>query len=1440
MRKKKSFIILAIAVILMPFIENLMGLREMVTATAATMSETLVMKDSGGHVEVTQTYMEEGDQVIWRLNYKRDQATVASRLKFDIDTESKTNGAQISGEGFTMTDGWLSENDFGTHNGTVSIVAPAGQNIHLSVDLDKQMAAAPVAVAADGVTVADEGEGDAEDGEGPRLELVENVLTESGENGPYLLEVPEATGEVDEAGEVASEEGEKGPAVIEENENVANNTIETAPETDLELKSESEIESEDNEEIAGPVMGSSQVFSADYSDNDATIFQRSDVSGGPAQLFEVEQLDKKAEIYDWDKRQYKISIDAKVQGEIRESGADVVMVMDVSGSMEGTNLTRLKKTAKNFLGQLAGVTYDQKGNPIKQGGKIVTKSTISNVAMISYASSAKALSGGDTVSANFTNISGAIDSLFATVNGLEAGGATRADLGMKMAYHSIKNRKTNNPLYVIFLSDGVPTTSSSYDNKVATEAQSWSSLIQNRLATAYDWSITNVTRAREVCNSKNEWTVNTPAKAHNPSEKEQKEILVYLDKNHGDEEEVSNGELTGKDFYSGGKRYRYVYTFSAKRAVDYQYGWVDETMGSNEVRIKVTKETPVIQATPAPKVYAIEQASKWPDYSEKFMTGIASASSNVFLSDNQAQMNKIFSDIADEIQDGGVVDVIDEHFVLAAGEKERLEKLGVTVTTDEQGRVRLVWPINKDTAMINVDSSENGNGWFIIEAKQDFAGANVVPTNVPDSSGVYSEGSRVEGFDIGNDQLETPYVNVRLKPLLKDAITAEGPRKADDTFNTYEEIMDAWYTEVVPVAKGDVTGDVPYGYDETLGAYPEINIEDFEGYDATPNDSRLYESVASATAENYTDDVEALAYANNVARGNDTEAPGHSEDNRVSARVTHRVIFEGEPVISKRGKKAVMTDWEERLYRIDIEAQVEQEVEGITNPSEHTVKVIETLDKRFELTDNGLGNVVTFGGIVSVDDTGVTTITWENLKINTEWTYKFSFEVKAKEGYIGENAVPTSIYNKSGIQIDKLPIRPFEITNGAGLATPYVNVRLLPFEMEISQEQGLLGSAAWDEAKIGKAWTNTDNYSFVGHDYTIGEAPKISVPAEITGYNEKIVGAKTYTETAVARAATSQHGENPVTQRAVRNEKVTPSSYADAARVSELGEAGLAASNYRVADAVHEIEITTMELSLEKFLEGKQLPTDENFSYEASFNVTSPEEFNDVDAQAKINFEMKSDGWWLQLDTLGIGQYTIKENVPSGVKEAEEWLLDITDYTDEGEVVYTLSQGEKTELTHLDNYWNDFILKVSKLNNSGEALVGAQFTLTKTEEDSFDPIVLGADEEISEFEFSGLRPGIYELAETYTPDNYLSLEKAVTIEITDFGQVIVDGTDISYEATENGNEIYLDITNIATGGILPETGGQGTLHFVVASMAFMVLASVAAAFYVRASKKGGI
>ena len=145
---------------------------------------------------------------------------------------------------------------------------------------------------------------------------------------------------------------------------------------------------------------------------------------------------------------------------------DIALVLDVSGSMseamgkKTTKLDALKKAAKGFLTNTA--------NKNAAGNKI-------RVSLVKFASKKRDTIGNDRDGKrNYTqivnNLTDNMNTLSASVDALQAGGATQADYGLEKANAVLADARANAKKVVVFFTDGEPNSHSGFDDDVADAA----------------------------------------------------------------------------------------------------------------------------------------------------------------------------------------------------------------------------------------------------------------------------------------------------------------------------------------------------------------------------------------------------------------------------------------------------------------------------------------------------------------------------------------------------------------------------------------------------------------------------------------------------------------------------------------------------------------------------------------------------------------------------------------------------------------------------------------------------------------------------------------------------------------------------------------------------------------------------------------------------------
>ena len=177
---------------------------------------------------------------------------------------------------------------------------------------------------------------------------------------------------------------------------------------------------------------------------------------------------------------------------------DIVLVLDASGSMDdpmgnGDNTKRidaLKTAANSFIDEIA-----------KQNANISDPAQQHQVSLVKFAGKNNNQVGNDTyrdgrytynysqVMKNLTSCVGSsADDLKSTVNAIGPAGSTRADYGLQLAASQTSGRE-NAKKIVVFFTDGSPTSSNGFEEKVAGDVVSAAKSMKDAGATIYSVGI---------------------------------------------------------------------------------------------------------------------------------------------------------------------------------------------------------------------------------------------------------------------------------------------------------------------------------------------------------------------------------------------------------------------------------------------------------------------------------------------------------------------------------------------------------------------------------------------------------------------------------------------------------------------------------------------------------------------------------------------------------------------------------------------------------------------------------------------------------------------------------------------------------------------------------------------------------------------------------------
>ena len=157
---------------------------------------------------------------------------------------------------------------------------------------------------------------------------------------------------------------------------------------------------------------------------------------------------------------------------------DIVMVLDASGSMKEdmdgaeNRMAALKSAAKGFIDAIN-----------TQNQSITDESKLHQVAIVKFAGKKTDDVGNDTYkdgknTYNYSQVVSLLtvckgdeaNALQSEINGINYGGATQADFGMEFAQKLLNHGRSDAKKIVVFFTDGSPTSSNEFENKVADTA----------------------------------------------------------------------------------------------------------------------------------------------------------------------------------------------------------------------------------------------------------------------------------------------------------------------------------------------------------------------------------------------------------------------------------------------------------------------------------------------------------------------------------------------------------------------------------------------------------------------------------------------------------------------------------------------------------------------------------------------------------------------------------------------------------------------------------------------------------------------------------------------------------------------------------------------------------------------------------------------------------
>lgn len=415
---------------------------------------------------------------------------------------------------------------------------------------------------------------------------------------------------------------------------------------------------------------------------------------------------KTAKVVDYENRIYKINLNAETtgrEGDVEAQGASVVMVLDASDSMNdsiaNTNtskLVALQNAANTFIDTLK------------------SKSPESEIAIIWYSGS----EGGNTSITNSKfkqlNNNEDVSSLKRTIDNKDASGGTPMGVALATARNQLSSAKHEKNKYVVFMTDGLPGHNNN-DN--------WNCMVANNA----------VNNANSIKEQATLYTVGVGLNDAGSFNWKLGHSSTSSNSGHGNKYEYyRHKSITGSEFLS-----QYIATKSSDGTKKYAY----DTSGLNDLvntfNVIAGSIGDLFTVQPKEIVDVIDARFKLTD------DGLNDLATNSRLGTGKIKTN---NDGSKEIiwTDSTTGSVVGK----------------VTIVERGDGTTKITW--KEQAARIGNAATENENdkGWnasFRIQAKDDFIGGNMIPTNGADS-GIYLDGGGIKKF-------EQPSVNVKLLSL---------------------------------------------------------------------------------------------------------------------------------------------------------------------------------------------------------------------------------------------------------------------------------------------------------------------------------------------------------------------------------------------------------------------------------------------------------------------------------------------------------------------------------------------------------------------------------------------------------------------------------------------------------------------------------------------------
>lgn len=415
---------------------------------------------------------------------------------------------------------------------------------------------------------------------------------------------------------------------------------------------------------------------------------------------------KTAKVVDYENRIYKINLNAETtgrEGDVEAQGASVVMVLDASDSMNdsiaNTNtskLVALQNAANTFIDTLK------------------SKSPESEIAIIWYSGS----EGGNTSITNSKfkqlNNNEDVSSLKRTIDNKDASGGTPMGVALATARNQLSSAKHEKNKYVVFMTDGLLGHNNN-DN--------WNCMVANNA----------VNNANSIKEQATLYTVGVGLNDAGSFNWKLGHSSTSSNSGHGYKYEYyRHKSITGSEFLS-----QYIATKSSDGTKKYAY----DTSGLNDLvntfNVIAGSIGDLFTVQPKEIVDVIDARFKLTDDGLNDLATNSRLGTGKIKTNNDGSKEIIWTDSTTDSEVGKV-----------------------TIVEQTDGTTKITW--TGQVARIGNAATENekDKGWnasFRIQAKDDFIGGNMIPTNGA-KSGIYLNGGGIKKF-------EQPSVNVKLLSL---------------------------------------------------------------------------------------------------------------------------------------------------------------------------------------------------------------------------------------------------------------------------------------------------------------------------------------------------------------------------------------------------------------------------------------------------------------------------------------------------------------------------------------------------------------------------------------------------------------------------------------------------------------------------------------------------